>query len=295
MFWLIVFIVGAVLFAPAIRAAHYPGADLSSVKAQEPPPIPGQTENVWVLGQKDVEKGRMHLWIKNRRHTWKNVVDGVPIPRVSATIVVTGFRPGTYLLAWYDTYAATYTDIEGLTIGEDGAARLQVVDLAKDVAVQMFQWTNYPPRVVSFSPDGGVGQLSTYQRFTTVFTDTNGYDDIDWVSFMLDRAQSAAARGLVAFYDQERGEFSMLGVGSCVPGDPDSDRFLDVDYALLDCRTSHAVGAGDTLTVTWSIGFRECFQGGCGDMEARALVRDSFAELDYRKIGSWWLEPWTAQ
>ena len=60
--------------------------------------------DVRVLGQKDLQAGRAHLWIDNRNHTWKAVVDGRPIPPVSGTVTVDMEKPrAAYNLTWYDT------------------------------------------------------------------------------------------------------------------------------------------------------------------------------------------------
>jgi len=56
-------------------------------------------------GQKDLVNGRAHLWIQHSDHTWKNVVDGAPIPDVSASVTLSGFQPSTsYVLEWWDPY-----------------------------------------------------------------------------------------------------------------------------------------------------------------------------------------------
>ena len=59
-----------------------------------------------VVGQKDLVNGRAHLWIQNIDHTWKNVVEGVPVPGISGTIHISGFINGqNYLVQWWDPYA----------------------------------------------------------------------------------------------------------------------------------------------------------------------------------------------
>ncbi|MDW8055033.1 MAG: hypothetical protein RMJ86_10900, partial [Anaerolineae bacterium] len=51
--------------------------------------------NLRVLGQVDPVARRGHLWIHNRRHTWRNVVDRVSIPAVqSAAITVPNLPEG---------------------------------------------------------------------------------------------------------------------------------------------------------------------------------------------------------
>jgi hypothetical protein len=56
-----------------------------------------------VAGQKDLQNNRAHLWVQNKNHTWKNVVDGISgISGLSGTITVDGFSPNTTLeIEWH--------------------------------------------------------------------------------------------------------------------------------------------------------------------------------------------------
>jgi hypothetical protein len=47
---------------------------------------------------------RAHLWVQNRNHTWRNVVDGVPgISGLSGTVTIEGFAPNTTLsVEWHE-------------------------------------------------------------------------------------------------------------------------------------------------------------------------------------------------
>lgn len=52
-------------------------------------------QNLRVLGQKDLEHGRAHLWIQNTGHTWRRVVDGQAQTGLSGSIALDGFQPLT--------------------------------------------------------------------------------------------------------------------------------------------------------------------------------------------------------
>ncbi len=90
-----------------------------------------------VVGQVSTGSRRGHLWIQHRDHTWRNVVDGVVIVPVSATVTVLGLPPGTtFRVRWFDTYAGTFsTEGTAVTTG-DGRLLLGVSNLTTDVAVQ---------------------------------------------------------------------------------------------------------------------------------------------------------------
>ncbi|MCG8350460.1 MAG: PKD domain-containing protein [Chloroflexales bacterium] len=93
---------------------------------------------VRVMGQKDLEHGRAHLWIDNRQHTWRAVVNEWEIPAVSATVSIAMQQPGaTYTVVWYDTATGAPSATEQVTADASGALALTVADLQTDRAVQI--------------------------------------------------------------------------------------------------------------------------------------------------------------
>jgi hypothetical protein len=56
-----------------------------------------------IYGQKDVVNNRAHFWVKNRDHTWRNVVDGASgISGLSGKVTIEGFTPNSQLtLEWH--------------------------------------------------------------------------------------------------------------------------------------------------------------------------------------------------
>jgi hypothetical protein len=91
-----------------------------------------------VLGQKDTEEGRAHLWIDNRRHTWRAVVDGASIPSVSGSVTISIGRPDQrYTLTWYDTRSGEPTDSQTITADGAGNVVIGVSDLRTDTAVRL--------------------------------------------------------------------------------------------------------------------------------------------------------------
>lgn len=98
-----------------------------------------------VWGQKDVIHGQAHLWIQNRNHTWKNVVDGVTIAPISGTVSLENMPDGQYIIEWWDTYAGTCTRTE-VAVTQEGALAFPVSSLSRDVAVKIrrVQLTSFP-------------------------------------------------------------------------------------------------------------------------------------------------------
>ena len=93
-------------------------------------------------GQKDLVNGRAHLWIQHSDHTWKKVIDGVPIPEVSASVTLSGFQPSTsYALEWWDPYQVDENQqiltTENITSGSGGSITIQVVNFSTDIALKL--------------------------------------------------------------------------------------------------------------------------------------------------------------
>ncbi|MFC1975669.1 LamG-like jellyroll fold domain-containing protein [Chloroflexota bacterium] len=99
--------------------------------------------NLRAWGQKDLGNGRAHLWIQNKNHTWKNVVDGVPILAVSGTITISDFQPNqSYTVQWWNPYqpdlAQQIIMTETMTSQMDGAVVISMNSLTTDLAVKIF-------------------------------------------------------------------------------------------------------------------------------------------------------------
>jgi hypothetical protein len=93
-----------------------------------------------VVGQKNVAAGSSHLWVQNKQHTWKNVVDRVAISPASGEVVVPGFTAGaSYALERWDTYVpgGRITATETLSADADGNLRIAVNALTTDVALKV--------------------------------------------------------------------------------------------------------------------------------------------------------------
>jgi len=114
---------------------------LNNGQYEDAQPI-SSNERLRVWGQKDLLHGQAHLWIQNRDHTWKNVVDGVEISPASGTVTLAGFQPGArYEVAWWDPYqpdeSQQVLSTETLKAQSDGSLVLAVQALVRDIAVKI--------------------------------------------------------------------------------------------------------------------------------------------------------------
>ena len=93
-------------------------------------------------------------WIQNRDNTWWNyargkIAEGIaPVAQFGA-VTVYGLTPGmSYSLVWWNTYHSTSPVIatQVVTAQVDGAVRLEIRNLEKDVAFKLRPVTQQPDR-----------------------------------------------------------------------------------------------------------------------------------------------------
>jgi hypothetical protein len=92
--------------------------------------------NLRVWGQIDPVARRGHLWIQNRQHTWRNVVDGLDIPAIGGSIMLSGLPDGEYHVEWWDTYGGTLLQTQTVVANDDLILTLPS-SLTTDVAVKL--------------------------------------------------------------------------------------------------------------------------------------------------------------
>jgi hypothetical protein len=91
-----------------------------------------------VLGQKDRQTGTGHVWIDNRQHTWRAVVNGTTISGVSGTVrIAMGTPNASYAITWYDTQTGLPSGTETRSADGAGTLTLNVSDLRTDVAARI--------------------------------------------------------------------------------------------------------------------------------------------------------------
>jgi len=88
-------------------------------------------------GQVDPIRRRGHVWIQNKFHTWRNVVDGAHIPGLSGSVTLLGLPDGEYRVEWWDTYRGTVFRTEEAR-ADDGLALTVPSGLTTDLAVKLF-------------------------------------------------------------------------------------------------------------------------------------------------------------
>jgi outer membrane protein assembly factor BamB len=115
------------------------------------------TPDLRVIGQKDTFHGKAHLWLDNRQHTWRRVVDGASIAPVSGTVQVNVGRADARVQAeWFSTATGLPNNTQNLTADAAGVVTLTVTSLATDTAVKL--------STLGGSVAPGPGDWSQHQR-----------------------------------------------------------------------------------------------------------------------------------
>jgi len=105
--------------------------------------------NLRVVGQKNPAEKGLYLWVQNKNHTWRNVVDGVNIAPQSGTITVSGFNPNeSFTIEEWDTWTGQAAGTRTETVNSNGELVLSVSNLTTDLAFRVL-------------PQGGAGPTPT--------------------------------------------------------------------------------------------------------------------------------------
>lgn len=103
-----------------------------------------------VVGQKDLVNGNAHLWIQNKQHTWRNVIDNVSISPASGTITLDGFSANSdYKVEWWNTYQLIVPGVSFRTdvvkASSTGMLTIPVAPLVTDVAAKVVKANGSTP------------------------------------------------------------------------------------------------------------------------------------------------------
>ena len=162
--------------------------------------------NLRVAGQKDTVNNRAHLWVQNKNHTWKKVVDGTAQTGLSGTVKLTGFSPNTNLnVEWHKFKTNGQPIIANEQMSTDSSGTL-TLNLPTDSGLT----------------DAGV-KVGSYTLSPTPTTnptlkpgDANGDGKVDFIDYAIWRLH-----------------FGQTTANGAVDGDFNNSNYVDfVDYAI---------------------------------------------------------------
>jgi hypothetical protein len=149
---------------------------------------------------------------------------------------------------------------------------------------------NYSPENISVTPDSGTGTPDIQQTFTTVYSDANGQDTIQYVYFIINTSASGT-NGVYVYYNQNtnllylRDDTNKTWLGGFIPG---TENIIENSVVKLDCSQTTVIGDTNTLIVNWAITTKPAFTG---PKKLYLYIRDNNnAYQPWTQKGTWTIE-----
>jgi len=150
----------------------------------------------------------------------------------------------TFKVAYSGKAYNTYLYIKGDTGGKAGWTKKGTYTV------------NSAPTLGTITPSSGTGSVGAPQVFATTYSDPDGWQNIQYVYFLISSSSSTLTNTLYAYYNQStnllylRDDANTTWLGGFAPG---STNIIENSYAKLNCASTLINGAGTTLTVNWSV------------------------------------------
>jgi len=168
--------------------------------------------------------------------------------------------------------------------------RLVIILLLLFFPISLFA-ANSVPAIGTISPSSGSSSTNQLTYFTTTFSDANGWQNIQYVYFIINTSTSYK-NCFYGYYNQNtnklylRNNGNTAWLGGYVPG---SANVIENSYAALDCSKTTITGSGNTLTVKWAVTFKSTFTGA---KKTYLYVKDDAkAYKGFLQKGTWTINP----
>ena len=142
------------------------------------------------------------------------------------------------------------------------------------------------PSIKRVSPSSGSTLPNREINFTTTFSDDDGWNDIYYVLLLF----NTSINGKNCFYGYYnlkgnklylRRDDGLIWLGGFSPG---SNNIIENSYVKLNCAKTTVSGSGTTLTINWSITFKDKF---IGVKNIYLYVKDNFGGYDKNSSNGW--------
>jgi hypothetical protein len=208
------------------------------------------------------------LYLRNESNTaWlggyapgsRNTITNVYARLDCLSTTVSGFG-NTMTVRWSISFNQPYS-------GKTCNMYLKAVDDIGGIANWTQQGTctiNNPPFIGSIIPSSGASQAGAAQTFTTAFSDSDGWQNIQYVYFLMNTSASAFTNCSYLYYNQNtnllylRNDANTAWLGGYAPG---SANTIENSYAKLNCALTSVTGAGTAMTINWSLILKTSFAG----------------------------------
>jgi hypothetical protein len=152
-----------------------------------------------------------------------------------------------------------------------------------------FTITN-PLSLGAVTPASGASTTNQPLSFTTTFTDTDGWQAIQYVLFAIN---TPSLNNFYGYYNQNQNKVYLINdagtawLGGFAPGSPN---IIENSYAKLDCAKTTVTGDGNNLTVNWALSFKANSMAVLGDKKSWLfLIDDAGNSINWTQKGTWTL------
>lgn len=149
---------------------------------------------------------------------------------------------------------------------------------------------NNKPTLGTITPASGTGQKDITQNFTTTYTDSDGWQNIQWAYLLISTSSSSLTNCLYVDYNQNtnklylRNDANSAWLGGYAPG---SANTIENSYAKLDCAATSVNGSGNNITVNWAVILKASFTGAKNTY--LYVIDDTGAYAGFTRVGTWTL------
>ncbi|MBF0522504.1 MAG: hypothetical protein HQL24_05540 [Candidatus Omnitrophica bacterium] len=123
---------------------------------------------------------------------------------------------------------------------------------------------NSAPALGAVTPSSGTGTAGVQKIFTTTYTDSDGWQNIQLAYFLISTSSTALTNCFYGYYDQNanklylRNDANTAWLGGYAPG---SANTIENSYAKIDCSTTTVTASTSTMTVSWAVTLKPAFKG----------------------------------
>jgi len=148
---------------------------------------------------------------------------------------------------------------------------------------------NSTPTSISVLPNYGSSPVNTAVNFTTTFSDANGWQNIQFVYFLINTS-TASAKCFYGYYNQNtnklylRNDAGTSWIGGFAPG---STNTIENSYVKLNCALTTVLGSGTTMTIKWNAIFKTAFSASAAKNLYLYVKDDTNLYQSWTVKGSW--------
>jgi hypothetical protein len=150
------------------------------------------------------------------------------------------------------------------------------------------QVVNVPPTLGSITPASGTGQVNVSQIFTATYSDADGWQNIQYVYFLISASTSATTNCFYGYYNQNtnllylRDDANSTWLGGYAPG---SSNVIENSYTKIDCSLTTISSSGPIMTVNWAVTLKQPFTGAKNTYLYVRDDRNTYVSLT--RVGTW--------